>query len=156
MTTELCDHKSVGMLVWKNDQLLLIERKRPPFGFAPPAGHVDGDMSFEESVKRELKEEVGLEANSIQLLAEGRKDNPCRREGGTWHNWKVYLLEARGELRENKDEAKRIGFYAKSDLLGLAAKTEKYLKGEINEDDWQSSPGLEPVWYQWLKELKII
>jgi len=31
---------------WQNDKLLLIERKKFPFGFAPPAGHVDGDADF--------------------------------------------------------------------------------------------------------------
>lgn len=59
--TKKCDNKSVGMLVWRDGSLLLIERRKPPFGFAPPAGHIDGDDSFEESAKRELKEEVGLE-----------------------------------------------------------------------------------------------
>ena len=74
-----CDNKSVGMLVWRDGGLLLIERKKPPFGSALPAGHIDGDNSFEESAKRELQEEVGLETQNIKLLIEGRKENPCRR-----------------------------------------------------------------------------
>ena len=154
--TKKCDNKSVGMLVWRGGSLLLIERKKPPFGFAPPAGHIDGDSSFEESAKRELKEEVGLEAQNMKLLIEGRKENPCRREGGSWHYWKIYQIEAIGEIKRSEDETKQAIFYKKDDLLLLAFKTEKYFRGEISQNDWEKSPGLEPVWYEWLKELKII
>lgn len=151
-----CDHKSVGMLVWKNDGLLLIERKIFPFGFAPPAGHVDEDIIFENAVKRELKEEVGLDAQNIKLLIEGRKENPCRREDGTWHYWKIYKVEATGEVKRSEDETKQANFCIKDDLLLLTIKTEKYIRGEIKESEWESSPGIEPVWYEWLKELKIV
>lgn len=144
------------MLVWRDEKLLLIERKKPPFGFAPPAGHVDGDNSFEIAAKRELKEEIGLEAGTIELLIKGRKNNPCRREGGNWHYWKIYKVEAEGEIKRSEDETKQAIFYGKDILLSLADKTEKYLHGDINQNDWESSPGLEPVWYEWLKELKII
>ena len=154
--TKKCDNKSVGMLVWREDSLLLIERKKPPFGFAPPAGHIDGYDSFEESAKRELKEEVGFETQNLKLLIEGRKENPCRREGGNWHYWKIYQIEAIGEIKRSEDETKQAIFYKKDDLLLLASKTEKYLRGDIEQNDWEKSPGLEPVWYEWLKELKII
>ncbi len=151
-----CDHTSVGMLVWREGSLLLIERKKPPFGFAPPAGHIDGDNSFEESAKRELEEEVGLEAQNIKLLTEGRKENICRREGGSWHYWKIYQIEVFGEVKRSNDETKQAIFCKKDDLLLLAVKTEEYVRGDISHDDWEKSPGLEPVWYEWLKELKII
>lgn len=153
---KLCDHKSVGMLVWRNDKLLLIERRKPPFGFAPPAGHIDGDNSFEESARRELKEEVGLEAKNLQLLTEGRKDTSCRRKDGDWHYWKIFKVETGGDIKRNKDETKQADFYTKSGLLALGIKTEKYLRGDIKQKDWEKSPGLEPVWYKWLKELNII
>lgn len=154
--TKKCDNKSVGMLVWRDDKLLLIERKKPPFGFAPPAGHLDDDNSFEHSAKRELMEEVGLNSKNVELLIEGRKENPCRREGGSWHYWKIYKIETDGEIKRSEDETKQANFYSKNDLLLFASKTEKYISGDINQDDWEKSPGLEPVWYEWLKELKII
>jgi ADP-ribose pyrophosphatase YjhB (NUDIX family) len=153
---KICDHTSVGMLVSKDGKLLLIERKKPPFGFAPPAGHVDGDISFEESARRELEEEVGLTAISIKLLTEGRKDNPCRREDGTWHYWKIYGIETAGEVKRSQDETKQAGFYDHGLLLNLAERTEQYLRGDIKQEDWEQAPGIEPVWYEWLKELKII
>jgi len=151
-----CDNKSVGMLVWRDEKLLLIERKKKPFGFAPPAGHLDGDNSFEQAAKRELKEEVGLDANKIELIIEGRKENPCRREGGTWHYWKIYKIEANGEVKRSEDETKQANFFTKDDLLSLALKTEQYINGRITQEDWEKSPGLEVVWCEWLKKLKII
>jgi ADP-ribose pyrophosphatase YjhB (NUDIX family) len=151
-----CDNKSVGMLVWKDGKLLLIERKKPPFGFAPPAGHVDEDAFFEDAAGRELKEEVGLDTKEMKLLKEGRKENPCRREGGSWHYWKIYSIETVGEIKRSEDETKQAGFYSPEDVSLLAKRTQEYLGGGINQDDWEKSPGLEPVWYEWLKELNII
>lgn len=151
-----CDNKSVGMLVWRNGGLLLIERKKPPFGFAPPAGHVDEDTSFEEAARRELREEVGLETQNIKLVIEGRKENLCRRKGGSWHYWKIYRIASESEIKRSEDETKQAIFYKKDDLLLLASKTEEYLRGDMKQDDWEKSPGLEPVWYEWLQELKII
>ena len=135
--SKTCDHTSVGMLVWKDDKLLLIERARFPFGFAVPAGHVDGDKTFEEAAIRELKEEVGLEAKVAKLLIEGRKENKCRREGGDWHYWKIYQMETKGEVIRSKDETKSAGWYTKSEIKKLEDK-------------------LEPVMREWFIELKLI
>lgn len=153
--TKKCDHTSVGILVWRDNKLLLIERKRKPIGFAPPAGHADGD-SPEDAAKRELKEEVGLEANNLQLLAEGRKENKCRREDGTWHYWKIYRAEAQGEVKRNDEETKQANWFGKTELQKLAARTEDYLAQKIPDEEWARLPGIEPVWYEWFKELKII
>ena len=137
--SKICDHTSVGMFVWSGDKLLLIERRRFPEGFAVPAGHVDGDVSFENAAKRELKEEVGLDAESIELIAEGRKENKCRREGGTWHYWKLYKVVAKGEVVRSKDETKHAGWYTVEEIREMA---------EENR--------LEPIMQEWFKEIKII
>jgi ADP-ribose pyrophosphatase YjhB (NUDIX family) len=141
----ICDHTSVGMLIWKSDALLLIERRRPPYGFAPPAGHVDDHGSFEDAARAEIKEEVGLDTKKLTLLAEGRKENHCRREDGVWHYWKIYEAETEGEVIASPDETKSYGWYTKDQIKELAEKT-----------DWQSSPGLEPVWKEWFSELGIL
>lgn len=154
--TKNCDHKSVGMLVWKDGKLLLIERKRQPYGFSPPAGHVDSDDTFEKAAQRELKEEVGLNTKTFEQLIEGRKENPCRREGGSWHYWKIYKIETEGEVERSEVETKQANFYSIQEIIVLAFKTESYLRGSISEDEWKKSPGLEQVWYDWFKELKII
>lgn len=156
METKTCDHTSVGMLVWKDDKLLLIERAKFPYGFAIPAGHVDGDLTYEESAKRELKEEVGLETETLRLVAEGRKENPCRREDGSWHYWKIYQVTTTGDIDRSRDETKQAEWYTIDQLRELGNKTEKYNAKEISEEAWNESPGLELVMYEWFKELKII
>jgi ADP-ribose pyrophosphatase YjhB (NUDIX family) len=153
--TKECDHTSVGMIVRKEDKTLLIERMKYPFGFAPPAGHVDGDSSFELAAKRELTEEVGLTAAKLKLVFEGRKDNVCRRPDGSWHYWKIYEVEVRGEVKRSEDETKRAGWYTRQEIEELAERTMKYLRGEVSEDEWQKNPGLEVFWYEFGKEFEL-
>jgi len=152
----ICDHKSVGMLIKKGGKILLIERKRPIFVFAPPAGHVDNKGSFENAAKEEVEEEVGLTPKKIKLIIEGKKDNPCRRKDGIWHYWKIYQVEAEGQIRPSEEEAKQADWFSNNQINSLAKRTQKYLAGKISEEEWQKSPGLEPVWLEWFKELKII
>src|SRR3954471_14836781 len=121
---KICDHTSVGMLVWKEGKLLLIERKNFPPGFAPPAGHVDGDADFETAARRELKEEVGLDAQSLELIYEGRRENVCRREDGSWHYWKIYKVEATGEVKRSKEETKQAGWYTPDEIEKMYDKVE--------------------------------
>lgn len=164
--TKICDNKSVGMIIKRHGKILLIERKKPPFGFAPPAGHIDGKGSFENAAREEVEEEVGLTPKGIKLIAEGKKDNPCRRKGGTWHYWKIYQVDASGgiskldsrqlELKRSKDETKQADWFSTDQIKSLARRTEKYLAGEVPEKEWQQSPGIEPVWCEWFKELNIL
>ncbi len=156
MPEKVCDHTSVGMIVKKDDEILLIERRKSPFGFAPPAGHVDDKGSFENAAKEELEEEVGLHSKSLSLLVEGRKENHCRRVNGTWHYWKIYTAEVEGEVQRSPDETKQAGWFSPDQVKSLALRTENYLQGSIPQTEWEQSPGLEPVWYEWFKELKII
>lgn len=150
-----CDHTSVGMLVNNGGKFLLIERRKPPFGFAPPAGHVDedttpdGQKDFETAAKRELEEEVGLKAKELKLIYEGRQENSCRRPGGSWHYWKIYEVEAEGDITRSKDETKQAGWYSPEEIVKLGEQTEKYLKGELTDEEWQKNPGLEIYWHRW-------
>lgn len=152
---KICDHKSVGMVVLKNQKLLLIERAKPPFGFAIPAGHVDDDQSFEAAAKRELSEEVGLKTIIMKLLHEGRKNNLCRRKNGTWHYWKIYQMETEGEIKRSLSETNQAGWYSKSEITKLANKTRDYFKKKITDEKWQLNPGLEPVCLEHLITLKL-
>lgn len=152
---KICDNKSVGMIIRKYDNILLIERKRPPFGFAPPAGHVDDHGSFEDAARNEVQEEVGLKVKNLKLVVEGRKENHCRRSGGTWHYWKIYEVKVEGEVKRNRDETKQTGWFSNEQIGSLVERTHKYLNDEISEEDWKKNPGIEPIWEEWFKELGI-
>ena len=150
--TKQCDHKSVGMMVWHDDKLLLIERAKPPYGFAIPAGHVDDDALFEDAARRELEEEVGLIADSLELVIEGRKDTSCRR-GGAWHYWKIYRVETSGELDRSLEETKQTRWASRDELQTLAKRTIQYIEGNITEEEWEQNPGLEVVMYEWFQKI---
>ena len=156
METLKCDHTSVGLMVWKNNRLLLIERRKPPYGVAPPAGHVDDHGSYEDAARSELEEEVGLEPTELRLLAEGRKENCCRRPNGNWHYWKIYEVTAKGTVKLCSTEARSSGWYSIPELIELCQRTKLYLAGEVSEFEWQERPGMEPVWCNWLAELGVL
>lgn len=58
---------AAAILLNISDEILLVERKYPPRkGFWDlPGGFVDDDESMEESVKRELKEELGIKIGQL-------------------------------------------------------------------------------------------
>lgn len=141
------------MLVWRNQRLLLIERQKPPFGFAPPAGHVDSHGSYEAAARNELYEEVGLVAERLELVAEGRKNNSCRRQDGNWHYWKIFLVTASGNVTPSDLEVRQIRWCSKQELNSLKRRTKLYLSGRLSDVKWETSPGIESVWYEWLNQL---
>jgi len=98
-------------------------------------------------------------------------DNPCKREGGSFHEWYVYSSNDWEKVAErSQDETKRIVWASSMQLRLYADRTEKFaskyglppndlaaLTFRLNEDEhWIKNPGLEPVWYHILKELKYI
>ncbi|WP_456480785.1 NUDIX domain-containing protein [Nautilia sp.] len=48
--------------------IVLIKRKNPPLGYALPGGFVDRGESVETALKREMKEEIGLDVEIEKLL----------------------------------------------------------------------------------------
>jgi ADP-ribose pyrophosphatase YjhB (NUDIX family) len=142
--TRKCDHKSVGILCWKGDQLLLIDRRLPPFGLAPPAGHVDEHRTYEAAARAELSEETGLSASALTLLTEGRLENRCRRPDGTWHYWKIYEAKWSGTIKPSARETKGIRWVEREEIRSSVHFPEKGGLTQIY---------IEPAWMYWFKKL---
>lgn len=153
---KVCDNKSVGMIIEKQGKILLVERMKPPFGFAFPAGHVDNHGSFEQAAIDETFEETGLKVTKLELIFEGKLDNYCRRTGGTWHDWKIYKTEVEGKINFSKEESKGCGWYTREQIIKLLDRTQKYLQGKISEEDWIKHPGMEPLFELQLGINKLI
>ena len=142
-----CDHTSVGVIIYnEKNEILLIERGTFPYGMAIPAGHVDQHASYEEAAVAEVHEEVGLSIEGLRLVAEGRRENPCRRLNGSWHYWKVFEAKAFGTIRLNRREAKAFEWCSIDRVreLGIAAANQK------------SGTLLEKVWLDWFRELRLV
>jgi 8-oxo-dGTP pyrophosphatase MutT (NUDIX family) len=148
-------HTSVGIVVRRGAEVLLIERRTPPIGFALPAGHVDNHGTFENAACVELLEEVGLVAERLTLIGEGRRNNYCRRINGTWHYWKIFEADVSGTVRLSTRETRGSIWASPQFVNKLIARTDRYLKNLIDESEWIASPGLEPVWADWFRELRI-
>jgi 8-oxo-dGTP diphosphatase len=60
----------IGVFIIKDGKVLLGQRKsvHGDGEYAPPGGHMEYMESFEEVVKREVQEEVGIEIKNIQFL----------------------------------------------------------------------------------------
>lgn len=144
------------MLLFRENRLLLIQRRKPPFGFAPPAGHVDLSPSFEAAGIREMQEEVGLHVTELRLIAEGRRENPCRRPGGSWHYWKVFIVSVQGQLQPSKEEVTTFRWCSQDELQTLARRSQQYRSHRLSEESWISAPGLEPVWLDWFSDLGYV
>ena len=98
---------TVDVVVVRDGQVLLIERKNPPPGWAIPGGFVDYGESAEQAAARELAEETGLHALSLRLL--GVYSQPGRDP--RFHTLSViYVGDAAGTVRAGDDAARACWF----------------------------------------------
>lgn len=101
-------HKSVGAII-ENEQgeILMIDRKNIPFGWACPAGHIDQGETPEEALAREVQEETGLEVLECELVHKEYVEwNACSHDV-VGHEWHVFAVtEYDGMLDVGAEEAK--------------------------------------------------
>ncbi len=95
----------------RGNQVLMIQRGQDPqAGFwALPAGYVGWDETLGEAAGRELKEEIGLEVESMELL--GVHSNPKRDLDGRQNIAHVFVARVRGEIDRNIEEVKKIQWF---------------------------------------------
>ncbi len=117
-------HETVGAIVQQNkggaQKTLLFLRRKFPYLYTIPAGHMETNCSIEDMLQRELYEETGLLIdvanriwNSPLLL-----HDPCRR-GGEFHRWHVFNVKTTGHPRLS-DEGRIIGWYTDEEIVDLA------------------------------------
>jgi len=96
---------------------------------------VDTGETPEQALAREGKEESGMTVEDQRLLFEEELDWNWCSQGASEHHWYVYACEVSGDIKQNDEEEKSIGWYTKDEIKQLS---------------------LEPAWEYWFKKLKII
>lgn len=105
---------SIDAVIIKDTKILLIKRGSQPYkGFwGTPGGYVDWDESAEETVKREVKEETGLEVIKTSLI--GVYSNPTRHPKQTINI--VYIAYVASGEAKASDDATEVKWFPISEL----------------------------------------
>ncbi len=83
-------------------QVLLIERRTPPYGWALPGGFVDPGERLDAAARREAREETGIELEDLIQFA--TYSEPSRDPRGHTLST-VYLATAHGQAQAASDAA---------------------------------------------------
>jgi 8-oxo-dGTP diphosphatase len=108
MPRPICPPIAADVIAEIGSNIVLIERRNFPFGWALPGGFVDVGERVEDAAVRELREETTLEVELRALL--GVYSRPDRDPRGHTVTM-VYVGRAHGEPRA-ADDAKGIGLFA--------------------------------------------
>lgn len=109
---------TVDVIIDVDDQIVLIERKHTPVGWALPGGFVDYGESVEDAAKREALEETSLEVDLEDLLYV--YSNPAR--DARQHNLSVvFIARSITPLHEMvaRDDARAVKMFPIDDLPEL-------------------------------------
>ncbi|MBW1636141.1 MAG: NUDIX hydrolase [Deltaproteobacteria bacterium] len=107
---------TVDIIIEIGEEIVLIERKNPPFGWALPGGFVDYGESFETAAVREAKEETGLDLNSLRQFH--TYSDPSRDKRHHTAST-VFIAKAEGKPTAG-DDAVRAGLFKQQNLPELA------------------------------------
>ncbi len=94
------------------NEIVLIKRKHPPYGWAIPGGFVDYGESLEKAAVREAKEETSLD---VKLIKQFHTYSDPKRDPRHHSISTVYIAKAKG-VPKAKDDALEIGIFDESNL----------------------------------------
>ncbi len=99
---------TVDIIIAIKDQIVLIERKNEPFGWALPGGFVDYGESFETAAVREAKEETGLDLVDLrQFRAYSNPERDPRQ-----HNISMVFTARASGVPQGADDAATAGLFS--------------------------------------------
>jgi len=119
---------TVGCIIEKDGKILLVLRNHEPFKdyWCLPGGHIDFGEPPEDAIKREIKEETGLD---IEPKFFGYYNEFYEEIG--WHAIVLmFRAKAEGEIKKEDKEVKEIGWFDEEQIfnLKLAFKHKKVLE----------------------------
>ncbi|MEF3255552.1 MAG: 2-dehydropantoate 2-reductase [Deferribacterales bacterium] len=104
---------TVDVIVYNsNNEIVLIERKNPPYGWAIPGGFIDYGETVEQAARRELLEETGIKVDELHLL--GIYSSPKRDP--RFHTISTVYYTFSDQQPIPQDDAKDARFFSISSL----------------------------------------
>ncbi|MCX8030578.1 MAG: NUDIX hydrolase [Thermodesulfovibrionales bacterium] len=91
---------TVDIIIEYKGSIVLIKRKKPPYGWALPGGFVEYGESLENAAVREAKEETGLD---IKLVRQFHTYSEPNRDPRFHTITTVYVATAEGQLTAADD-----------------------------------------------------
>ena len=82
--------------------IVIIDRKRTPFGLAMPGGKLDKKETLENAMHRELFEETGLKISKLEQFRTYSEPDRDTRGDYRWIST-VFICEAYGKLNPGSD-----------------------------------------------------
>ena len=103
---------TVDIIIEIENGIVLIKRKKPPFGWALPGGFVDVGETVEAAAIREAKEETSLD---ITLKRQFHTYSDPKRDPRHHSISSVFVAEARG-IPKAADDATEVGIFTSEHL----------------------------------------
>lgn len=107
---------TVDIIIEIGEQIVLIERKNPPYGWALPGGFVDYGESFETAALREAEEETGLKVAGLRQFH--TYSDPARDPRG--HTASTVFIGQASQAPCAGDDAARAELFSRDTLPPLA------------------------------------
>lgn len=138
----------VGVLIFKDDQVLLVKHVHPETGFTwwvPPGGGIEGDESIFEAAEREVHEETGMNfdvgklAYVRQFIYKEQDENNIAlflTAEGTEGEKTVENIHGKGE---DEDYIKELQYFSKQELQDKTVYPD-IIKGDMWDDYEEGFP----------------
>jgi ADP-ribose pyrophosphatase YjhB (NUDIX family) len=134
----------VGALIVDGDRILLVERGREPLKgyWSLPGGAVETGELLEDALRREVREETGLEIDVLHLIEVFERIMPGENGRTEYHYILLdYICRATGGVLAAADDASRVQWFTEAEIAA----------GKMGEKITRGTPGVIAKAFDWLR-----